>query len=860
MVPARDADPVPSSGWPVALLKSLLFLALAVGSQWALARYAERGNAALKALLGEYGYSLYVWPVLQCLILVLLTWAFLALVEKRNFFDVGFRVEQRHQFWKGALAGFLPGIALALPLVVTKLVEPTSSPSMVIRGSLLVPIYALSWVLVDGGYALQTLSRRFGAPAAIAVVAVCSNLLPVFSRPKDWSSEEFAISLIHGVLGTAVVGLAAARGRNAWLPSGLALGVMLGSSSGVTYLSWSSSVMDVLRSYTVWSFWGGVPRISALLACAVLVLLMRLPDRRPRLSLFYPASWAVSVGLAALIVVRWFWKLTVDPGSPDNELLGAASLLMLYGGVVFYILLYKAWAAIQDGHARTTPRRAIGFFFIPLFNIYWVFQVLPGFATDYNRHLERHQIVDAPRLNRGIFTAYLLLSIVSVVPFVGFVTMAVAYCLGIVMMVRMCGAVNALAYGSAAKGAVPLIARSLTGVGAAVIGRRIAIPPEGIVVGSNPTKGFGTLNVPFVGDKHARLGPDSGGVGIFLEDLNSGQGTWYAIGDEWVRVSAPLSVPLGARVRFGSSEAEFRVESDPTRPATAQPLSRPATAEQAAQSSAVAVQTEERPSRDQRGLFMTMWRKGATSFRVDLNGKLHELQIVRTSLGAFTVYLDHVPLDVELKVPRIFISAQEVPLPDGSVIRVSAWGVFGWSLKRNGVRLRAVSHKPVLVQTLLVLLFASIVGLGTGYSIWWFQRPEWKKADPPVWSFFASSSGDSGKSRWFINTRAIRRNGPNRSVKVLMRHQTVAVGESDGADIPKDDEYTSVQNFTCDPNKQGYDLSANLKGFSGKEIPDTLPPDSELPRALAWRDFSQIRPGSIIAEAREAACFLAGYR
>ena len=42
------------------------------------------------------------------------------------------------------------------------------------------------------------------------------------------------------------------------------------------------------------------------------------------------------------------------------------------------------WAAIQDGYARTTPGKAIGFMFIPFFNIYWMFQAIWGYSKDYN--------------------------------------------------------------------------------------------------------------------------------------------------------------------------------------------------------------------------------------------------------------------------------------------------------------------------------------------------------------------------------------------------------------------------------------------------------------------------------------------
>lgn len=75
--------------------------------------------------------------------------------------------------------------------------------------------------------------------------------------------------------------------------------------------------------------------------------------------------------------------------------------------LVTCVFLYKMWSAIDDQMARTTPGKAIGLLFVPLFNLYWVFEVLPGYATDYNAYLERHA-VRAPRLSRNLFLAALV--------------------------------------------------------------------------------------------------------------------------------------------------------------------------------------------------------------------------------------------------------------------------------------------------------------------------------------------------------------------------------------------------------------------------------------------------------------------
>lgn len=88
---------------------------------------------------------------------------------------------------------------------------------------------------------------------------------------------------------------------------------------------------------------------------------------------------------------------------------------MLISGIAMLSLLYKAWASIQDGYARTTPGRAVGFMLIPVFNLYWSFRVIYGFAEDYNRFLDRYQI-KAKKLSLFSFGAYTVLSITSWIP------------------------------------------------------------------------------------------------------------------------------------------------------------------------------------------------------------------------------------------------------------------------------------------------------------------------------------------------------------------------------------------------------------------------------------------------------------
>ena len=116
---------------------------------------------------------------------------------------------------------------------------------------------------------------------------------------------------------------------------------------------------------------------------------------------------------------------------------------MLCGSIFYLTLIYKAWTSIQDGHARTTPGKAVGFLFIPFYNFYWVFQALPGFADDYNAYLDRAKI-SAPPMGRGLLQALAVLQVISVIPVIGWVTSLAVMPMSWAAAVSFCGAINAL--------------------------------------------------------------------------------------------------------------------------------------------------------------------------------------------------------------------------------------------------------------------------------------------------------------------------------------------------------------------------------------------------------------------------------
>ena len=106
---------------------------------------------------------------------------------------------------------------------------------------------------------------------------------------------------------------------------------------------------------------------------------------------------------------------------PTNTAMAAlsciGSLVSLGAGILGLILLYKFWQVNQDGHASTTPGRAVGFMFIPIFNIYWLFRAFPGLSLDQNRYIADH-FGDRPegtvkKANPVIAFAYIIFSFIG---------------------------------------------------------------------------------------------------------------------------------------------------------------------------------------------------------------------------------------------------------------------------------------------------------------------------------------------------------------------------------------------------------------------------------------------------------------
>lgn len=107
--------------------------------------------------------------------------------------------------------------------------------------------------------------------------------------------------------------------------------------------------------------------------------------------------------------------------------------------VFYFLILAKMYGAIQDGYTEVSVGKAIGFLFIPFFNIYWIFKVWGGFPTEYNSFIARNNL-PVPEISNGIFIA-LPIVILLCSFYIGVIALPFVM---IAVIIKACDAVNAI--------------------------------------------------------------------------------------------------------------------------------------------------------------------------------------------------------------------------------------------------------------------------------------------------------------------------------------------------------------------------------------------------------------------------------
>jgi predicted Zn finger-like uncharacterized protein len=90
----------------------------------------------------------------------------------------------------------------------------------------------------------------------------------------------------------------------------------------------------------------------------------------------------------------------------------ASDVFLVCSVAIELTLFYKMWTAIKGSQPSVSPGRAVGFLFIPVFNIYWALLMVTGFAEDYNSFILRRAI-RAKDLSLSLFMIYAFAFILS---------------------------------------------------------------------------------------------------------------------------------------------------------------------------------------------------------------------------------------------------------------------------------------------------------------------------------------------------------------------------------------------------------------------------------------------------------------
>jgi serine/threonine protein kinase len=288
------------------------------------------------------------------------------------------------------------------------------------------------------------------------------------------------------------------------------------------------------------------------------------PARPVVSSVFLPKPFllaAVSILLLILFIVTSYQETIWGPQF--------LALFVLFG--LMMLVFGQMWKSIQDGHARTTPDNAVAYCFIPVFNLYWAFPVLWGFAKDYNRYLAQHSR-DEERLNENLF---LICSVTYVlgwflIPFGGFFASLMILlngCLLLPVLAMICDAVKALETAPSSLHVTPGTVFCLHCVSGEYQGKDLDVGAQEIVIGRNPAHANVVLSSDEISGKHVRVWLDPASSGIWIEDMNSTNGTFYrpaASGEHssgWVRLTGSKLLLVGDRFRLSRGEAEFEVKA-----------------------------------------------------------------------------------------------------------------------------------------------------------------------------------------------------------------------------------------------------------------------------------------------------------
>ncbi|MEM7367183.1 MAG: serine/threonine-protein kinase [Bacteroidota bacterium] len=130
------------------------------------------------------------------------------------------------------------------------------------------------------------------------------------------------------------------------------------------------------------------------------------------------------LGLILVIVgITFFVAEEVWDDFSSNQERQIFSIFMISGAfflLISYIsalrIIHKSWKLIEGSGASTTPGRAVGFLFIPLFNLYWVFVAYRSLTVEMNNYLLDNANTRIRIAKEGTAQNYCIMNLLMLVP------------------------------------------------------------------------------------------------------------------------------------------------------------------------------------------------------------------------------------------------------------------------------------------------------------------------------------------------------------------------------------------------------------------------------------------------------------
>jgi WD40 repeat protein/uncharacterized membrane protein len=153
--------------------------------------------------------------------------------------------------------------------------------------------------------------------------------------------------------------------------------------------------------------------------------------------------FGISSFIASILGIINYVNLLLNNTTGNLAISIIPSAFLISAAIVIAIFIYKIWLSIQDGYARTSPEKAVGFLFIPFYNFYWLFQVWWGFSKDFNKLVNRHSL-KISKLPESLFLIYCILIFAGVIPGIGISAGIASTIIMLILISKVCDGVNAL--------------------------------------------------------------------------------------------------------------------------------------------------------------------------------------------------------------------------------------------------------------------------------------------------------------------------------------------------------------------------------------------------------------------------------